>query len=48
MGKTLQSLGGPARNKLISKWKETTWTIELKGNEIVPSQKRKSEHVVLQ
>jgi len=48
MGKTLQSRCGPARTKLIGKWKETTWTIELKGNEIVPSRKRKSEHVVLQ
>ena len=48
MGKTLQSLGGPARAKLTGKWKETTWKIKLKGNEIVPSRKRKSEHVIIQ
>ena len=48
MGKTLQSLGGPADKKLMDKWKETTWMIDLNDNEIVPSTMRKLDHVILQ
>jgi len=52
MGKLRQSLGGSGRAKVLEKWKETTWTLELRGtgNEIVchSNRKRKPEHAVIQ
>ena len=52
MSKLLQSLGGSGRAKVLEKWKETTWTLELRdtGNEIVchSNRKRKPEHAVIQ
>lgn len=47
MGKLLQSLG---RAKVLEKWKETTWTLELRENEIVchSNRKRKPDHAVIQ
>ena len=50
MGKHLQSLGGRGRMKVMEKWKETTWTLELKCDEIVPhfNRKRKPEHAIIQ
>lgn len=46
MGKTLQGSGGGGRRKLIEKWKESTWTLELKGDEII-SKKRKPDNLIL-
>lgn len=50
MGKLLQSLGGSGHAKVLEKWKETTWTLELRDNEIVchSNRKRKPEHAVIQ
>jgi len=50
MGKLLQSLGGSGRAKVLEKWKETTWMLELRDNEIVchSNRKRKPEHAVIQ
>ena len=50
MGKLLQSLGGSGRAKVVEKWKETTWTLELRDNEIVCNSnwKRKPEHAIIQ
>ena len=50
MGKLLQSLGGSGRAKVLEKWKETTWTLELRDNEIVchSNRKRKPEHAIIQ
>ena len=36
MARALQACGGTGRAKLINKWKETMWVVELAGNEIVP------------
>lgn len=46
MGKAIQSAGGTGRARLIKKWKETTWTIDLKGNEMIPYL-RKPDHVIV-
>ena len=48
MGKLLQSLGGRGPMKVMEKWKETTWTLTLKGDEIVPylNRKRKPVHAL--
>jgi len=50
MGKLLEPLGGSGRAKVLETWKETTWTLELRDNEIVRhlNRKRKPEHAVTQ
>ena len=35
MGKSIQGLGGTGRANKISKWKDTSWTVELQDTEIV-------------
>ena len=45
----MHKLGGRGRATQIETWKGTTWTIDLKQNEIVPkSRKRKAENVLVQ
>lgn len=41
MGKALQAQGGPGRQKLLNKWKESKWIIEFDKQEIVPPKKKK-------
>lgn len=49
MGKAMHKLGGRGRTTQIETWKGTTWTIDLKQNEIVhKSRKRKAENVLVQ
>ena len=48
MGKAMYKLGGRGRATQIKTWKGTTWTIDMKENEIVPkSKKRKAENVLV-
>ena len=48
MGKAMYKLGGRGRATQIETWKGTTWTIDMKENEIVPnSKKRKAENVLV-
>jgi len=48
MGKAIQSVGGTSRTKLLNNWKQTKWLLELKDNEIVPTnRKRKPDHLVV-
>ena len=35
MGKTIQGLGGTARNKIYDKWKDSKWAIELENEEVI-------------
>ena len=45
----MHKLGGRGRMTQIETWKETTWTIDLRQNEIVTkSRKRKAENVLVQ
>ena len=49
MGKAIQARGGKERIKLLNKWKESKWVLELKGNEfIVPNKKRKPDNPIIQ
>ena len=49
MGKAIQARGGKERTKLLNKWKESKWVLELKENEfIVPNRKRKPDNPVVQ
>ena len=41
MGKSIQTQGGPGRQKLLNKWKESKWTIELHKEEIVPTKRKR-------
>ena len=46
MGKTIQDLGGTARNKQYDKWKESKWVIDLNKEVVVllANCKRKSDN----
>jgi len=49
MGKAIQTRGGKERVKLLNKWKESKWVLELKENEfIVLNRKRKPDNPVIQ
>ena len=49
MGKAIQTRGGKERTKLLNKWKESKWVLELKENEfIVLNRKRKHDNPVVQ
>ena len=49
MGRALQKQGGRGRADQIEKWKETTWSLVLEPNEIIPrSKKRKAENIFVQ
>ena len=44
----MHKLGGRGQTTQIKTWKETTWTIDLRQNEIVTkSRKRKAENVLV-
>lgn len=47
MGRAIQRLGGYGRSKLLDKWKETKWNIELEKNEILP-RKRKPDNALIE
>lgn len=48
MGKSIQVQGGPGRKKVLEKWRESYWLLELKKNEIVPpSRKRKPDNLIV-
>ena len=49
MGRALQKQGGRGRADQIETWKETTWSLVLEPNEIIPrSKKRKAENIFVQ
>ena len=49
MGKAIQGQGGPGRQKLLNKWKDSKWILELDQQEIVPTiRKRKPNGFVVQ
>ena len=49
MGRAMHKQGGRGRADQIDKWKETTWSLELHPNEIIPkTKKRKAETIFVQ
>ena len=49
MGRAMHKQGGRGRADQIDKWKETTWSLELHPNEIIPkTKKRKAENIFVQ
>ena len=47
MGRAIQRLGGYGTSKLLDKWKETNWNIELEKKEILP-RKRKPDYALIE
>ena len=44
MGKAIHGLGGTERKKKYERWRESTWVVELKGNEIILPANLKTKH----
>ena len=44
MGKAINGLGGTARKKKYEQWRESTWVVELKGDEIILPANLKIRH----